>query len=167
MATCVYLRLPPPPADGDGDRQVVVGLGNAGHCPPLVVSLDGGVRLLEGAACPPLGAVPGLRYTQQEHDVDPGATVVLYTDGLVERKGEPLEEGLDRLEAAAAEAARGGPVGPDELCDLLLTRMLDGAPEDDDVALLAVRIGGAVVAGPPAGRAPEARAGSGQVPRGT
>lgn len=90
-----------------------------------------------------------------------------HTDGFVERKGEHLDEGLERLEAAAAEAARGGPLGPDELCDLLLARMLDGAPADDDVALLAVRIGGAVVASAPAGRAPEARAGSGPVPRGT
>ena len=158
MATCVYLRLPPPPADGegDGDRRVVVGLGNAGHCPPVVVGPGGGVRLLEGAACPPLGAVPGLRYTQQEHYVAPGSTVVLYTDGLVERKGEPLDEGLERLEAAAAEAAQGGPVGPGALCDLLLTRMLDGAPADD-VALLAVAIGADAACGPPAAAGPGAQ----------
>jgi serine phosphatase RsbU (regulator of sigma subunit) len=162
MATCVYLRLGPPRAgDDEATDTIVVELANAGHCPPLVVAPDGQVRLLEGAASPPLGAVPGLRYSQHDHLLARGSTVVLYTDGLIERRGEPLDIGLDRLEAAAADAVRSGQATPDALCDQLLARMLDG-PADDDVALLAVTVGvDAASSRPGAGRPLEAPGQSG------
>jgi serine phosphatase RsbU (regulator of sigma subunit) len=61
---------------------------------------------------------------------------VLYTDGLVERRGSTLDAGMARLVAAVHDVA-GLPL--DEVCDGLLARMLDGRPEDD-VALVAVRV---------------------------
>jgi anti-sigma regulatory factor (Ser/Thr protein kinase) len=67
--------------------------------------------------------------------MDPGGTVVLYTDGLVERPGEHIDNGLGRL----AEAVRQAPVDPDGLCDHVLRKLVpeDGTP--DDVALLTLR----------------------------
>ncbi len=65
----------------------------------------------------------------------PGTTVVLYTDGLVERRGESLDDGLARLREAAEEYAG---LGPNQLSDALRSRM---APDPhDDVAMLTVRV---------------------------
>jgi serine phosphatase RsbU (regulator of sigma subunit) len=66
----------------------------------------------------------------------PGATVLLYTDGLVERRDSDVDEGVARLRRHLAELA-GLPL--DRLCDELLSRMVDGTPEDD-VALVAVTV---------------------------
>jgi len=68
--------------------------------------------------------------------LDSGTTVLLYTDGLIERRSGDLDEGMARLrEAAAALAGR----SLDELCDELLDRLVQGRPEDD-VALVAIRL---------------------------
>ncbi len=64
------------------------------------------------------------------------AVIVLYTDGLIERRGQDLDAGTARLQATLADLA-GREL--DELCDELLARMLPDAPEDD-VALVAVRL---------------------------
>ncbi|WP_447646920.1 SpoIIE family protein phosphatase [Nocardioides zeae] len=64
-----------------------------------------------------------------------GSTLLLYTDGLVERRGELLDEGIERLRAAVA--AQPG-LGPDALCDHVLAAL--GPFEDDDVAVLALRL---------------------------
>jgi anti-sigma regulatory factor (Ser/Thr protein kinase) len=61
-----------------------------------------------------------------------GSTLVLYTDGLVERRGENIEDGLERLRLAAAA----GPSDPDALCDHLLEQLLGDEAARDDVALL-------------------------------
>ena len=67
-----------------------------------------------------------------------GGVVLLYTDGLVERRGQSLDQGLRRLRDTLVEVAEQG-VSPDRLCELVLRRMLPERP-DDDVALVAVRI---------------------------
>jgi serine phosphatase RsbU (regulator of sigma subunit) len=69
--------------------------------------------------------------------VAPGATVLLYSDGLIERRGHTLDDGFDRLRHHLGELA-GKP--PEALSDELLDRMLDGTPEDD-VALVTVSLG--------------------------
>ncbi|MGY1844297.1 SpoIIE family protein phosphatase [Modestobacter sp. SYSU DS0875] len=109
---------------------------NAGHLPPVLVRADGTTQLLERPRNLLLGVDPGTPRTDHAVDLRPGDTVVLYTDGLVERRDATLDDGLDRLLTAATELA-GTPV--EELCDALLARM---APDfADDVALLALRIG--------------------------
>jgi serine phosphatase RsbU (regulator of sigma subunit) len=109
---------------------------NAGHPPPMLLRPDGTVEPLTAARPSPL---LGLRQPVSRFDteavLEPGSTVLFYTDGLVERRDSDLETGMRRLAAAVAELA-GLPV--DGLLDGLLDR-LTGRGTEDDVALLAVR----------------------------
>ncbi|MGI5479186.1 SpoIIE family protein phosphatase [Streptomyces lavendofoliae] len=107
----------------------------AGHPPPLLVRGDGSTEYLEAALAPPLGPVPFTRYPQEELTVPAGSTLVFYTDGLIERRGEGLDVGLDRLARTAA-----GTAGLDArgTCDLLLHQQPD-SDLPDDRALLIVR----------------------------
>jgi serine phosphatase RsbU (regulator of sigma subunit) len=112
---------------------------NAGHPGPVLVPHRGPVRLLG----PPtsdllLGIDPATPRRQEEVTPGPGDTLVLYTDGLVERRDQSLDAGTELLRAALAEL-RDLPLG--ELCDALLARLLPARPEDD-VAVLAVRLTG-------------------------
>jgi serine phosphatase RsbU (regulator of sigma subunit) len=109
---------------------------NAGHPPPVLVGADGRARLLARPRNLLLGVDPDADRTEDTVPLRPGDTVVLYTDGLVERRDGTLDEGLDRLVTAATELS-GSPV--DTLCDDLLTRMAPDAA--DDVALLVLRAG--------------------------
>ena len=105
----------------------------AGHPPPLLVGPDGSTEFLEDGRSPLLCALPpGLAGPRAEGSarLRPGARLLLYSDGLVERRRESLDVGLDRL-AAHAAAAGDGPGWSDEL----VARMLTGAG-GDDVALL-------------------------------
>jgi serine phosphatase RsbU (regulator of sigma subunit)/PAS domain-containing protein len=110
---------------------------NAGHPPPLVLHPDGTHALL-GAAKGDLllGVDPATTRSERVVLLDEGSTVLLYTDGLVERPDSDLDAGLDRLTSAATELAD---ASLDELCDGLLTRLVDGRPTDD-VALVAIRL---------------------------
>jgi serine phosphatase RsbU (regulator of sigma subunit)/anti-sigma regulatory factor (Ser/Thr protein kinase) len=127
MATLVYLALDP-----SSGRGRFVG---AGHPPPLVRAPDGSTAYLEAEAQLPLGAVRRAVYVEHPVQLDPGAMVVLYTDGLVERRDASLDEGLARLAEAVADA----PAEPDGCCDFVLQRMLGGDRAGDDVALLALQ----------------------------
>ena len=109
---------------------------NAGHPPPIIVSPDGSARLLEGERSPPLAVVHAPAYPEHTAQMEPGSTLILYTDGLVERPQEILDEGLDRLLAAAEEEEVGD---VDALCDRLLQAGPGAHPARcDDVTLLAV-----------------------------
>ncbi len=111
----------------------------AGHLPPLLVGPPS-ARLVEAAADPPLGAMPaGRRRTATRVDIPAGATIVFYTDGLVERRDEPLDVGIERLRAVAAAHAE-APVN--RLADLLLEECAETSSRDD-VALVALRPVGA------------------------
>ncbi|WP_337062647.1 PP2C family protein-serine/threonine phosphatase, partial [Kineococcus sp. G2] len=110
---------------------------SAGHLPPVLLAPDGTVSAL--AAHPPqllLGVDPGTRRSDAAIAVDRGSTLLLYTDGLVERRGDSLEDGLARLQDAVAQLAH---LGLEDLCDEVLTRLVP-AGHDDDVALVAVRL---------------------------
>ncbi|MGE0026384.1 MAG: SpoIIE family protein phosphatase [Thermoleophilia bacterium] len=106
----------------------------AGHPHPVVVDGDGGVLILRGGRGPALG-VTDRGYAEAETDLAPGASLLLFTDGLVERRSEPLEVGLERLGAAAA-AERAEPAGV--VADRVVGQ-LAGAVSSDDVALLIAR----------------------------
>ncbi len=135
-ATAVVVRLEQ--TDDEAARGVTrVRWSNAGHPPPMVVSPDSTVLPLTGLR-PEL--LLGVDDTAQRRDLevtlDRDATLVLYTDGLVERRDQHLDDGLDRL-ARALEELSGRDL--DALCDELLARMLPGG-SDDDVVVVAVRL---------------------------
>jgi serine phosphatase RsbU (regulator of sigma subunit) len=110
---------------------------NAGHPPPFTIGVDGSVLMLAPVRADLLlGVDPEVERTESVVTLDRGATVLLYTDGLVERRDADLDAGLVLLHDTLAEFAdRPLP----ELCDLLVERLVDGRP-DDDVALVAVRL---------------------------
>ena len=105
---------------------------NAGHPPPLALSADGVPRFLDGARSVPLGVLPFPGYHEETVTLEQGGALVLYTDGLVERRTEHLDLGLDRLAIAAAD----GPLEAEALCDRLLRAALPTGATNDDVALL-------------------------------
>ncbi len=105
---------------------------NAGHPPPLALAADGTSRFLEGARSVPLGVLAFPGYETEETIVAPGGAVVLYTDGLIERRGEHLDTGMALLAGAAAE----GPLEAGALCDRLLDAAVPTGATSDDVALL-------------------------------
>jgi serine phosphatase RsbU (regulator of sigma subunit)/PAS domain-containing protein len=110
---------------------------NAGHLPPLVLHADGTVlELAPRRAEMMLGIDPSTTRTESVTVLERDATVLLYTDGLVERRDDDLDVGLDRLKQALTELAH---LPLQELCDQLLERLVHGRP-DDDVALVAVRL---------------------------
>jgi serine phosphatase RsbU (regulator of sigma subunit)/anti-sigma regulatory factor (Ser/Thr protein kinase) len=126
MTTCVYVAI--------DTENGTLRFSNAGHPPPLVLRPDGSAAYLEGARAMPLGVTAEPEYEESGVALEPGSTVLLYTDGLVERRGESIDTGLERLRAAVAEF----PQEPEALCDRLLERLVE-ADLADDVALLAVR----------------------------
>jgi sigma-B regulation protein RsbU (phosphoserine phosphatase) len=117
------------------DEPLVMRWSNAGHPPPLLVCANGTTRLLERDPEPLLGVVPAVPRHDHEVSLTTGDTVVLFTDGLVERRGQTIDDGLRRVRETAS-AARGRPL--EELCDALLMPFPDRG--DDDVAVLAVRV---------------------------
>jgi anti-sigma regulatory factor (Ser/Thr protein kinase) len=126
MATVCYLLL---------DRETgEVTYASAGHPPPLMLGPDG-PRFLEGGRSVPVGAAESAVFREAKAIVPPGGALLLYTDGLVERRDIPLEDRLGQL--AAAARATGGEL--DGLCDQVLAGVLGPRQPVDDVALLAVR----------------------------
>jgi serine phosphatase RsbU (regulator of sigma subunit)/anti-sigma regulatory factor (Ser/Thr protein kinase) len=107
---------------------------NAGHPSPLILSPDGVATLLEGGRSVPLGVLPFPGYTVATTTLEPGGALVLYTDGLIERRGEHLDEGMELLLRAAAH----GPLDPEALCDRLLAAAAPTGATSDDIALLAL-----------------------------
>ncbi|MGV9644234.1 SpoIIE family protein phosphatase [Streptomyces sp. NPDC004822] len=130
MATMIFARIE---ALDDGTWQLT--WTNAGHPPLLLVGRDGVGRFLEGGHGVALGTGLRARRPDAQAVLEPGSTLVLYTDGLVEEHGQILDVGLDRLRRhAAAYVHRPLTV----LADQVLRRVRP-ADNDDDVALLALR----------------------------
>ncbi len=113
-----------------------VTVARAGHPPPALRATDGRVTLLETDGTLPLGIDERPSAAEASYPMGPGETLLLFTDGLVERRGESITVGIDRLRDALASA----PEDVEALCDHVLreTRAQDG--NTDDVALLAVRL---------------------------
>jgi len=126
MATALYVIL-------DRDTGQIV-FSSAGH-PPALVSIPGQARFLEGGRSVPLGTAEVSSYHDATAGIDPGSTLLLYTDGLVERRDTSLDDRLTQLRSVASIA--GGELG--DVCDQILGGMLGGMSAPDDVALLAVR----------------------------
>jgi len=106
---------------------------SAGHPPALVIEPDGSTRFLEGGRSVPLGLPFDLPRPQAQERLGPGSILVVYTDGLIERREEPLDRGLERL-AEMASRVRAGSLT--EISDGLLEIVADD--RHDDVALLTI-----------------------------
>jgi serine phosphatase RsbU (regulator of sigma subunit) len=134
LATAFLARVDEPTTEGP-DRWHTLRWSNAGHPPPLLITPDGAGELLERPADLLLGAVRAAPRRQHAVPLRPGDTVVLYTDGLIERRDATLDDGFGRL-VTVAPALASRPV--DELCDEILTRLHPDLT--DDIALLAFRV---------------------------
>jgi anti-sigma regulatory factor (Ser/Thr protein kinase) len=126
-ATLVYIVL-----DAHGGYLTVA---SAGHPPPLVGPPTGDPWFIELPPSVPLGAARHVHYDEVELDLEPGAGLLLYTDGLVERPGESLDAGLGRL----ADTVRHGPDDLEHMGDALVGALLPEGAGSDDAALLLAR----------------------------
>jgi serine phosphatase RsbU (regulator of sigma subunit) len=134
LATAVLARVERCPFDGDSRGKLLLRWSNAGHPAPLLIESDGTVTLLERSPNRLLGVGPESLRVEHAWPLPPDSTLLLYTDGLMERRGASLDDGTAWLREEVA-ALHHLPL--EELCD----RLLGVLPEalDDDVALLAVR----------------------------
>jgi GAF domain-containing protein/anti-sigma regulatory factor (Ser/Thr protein kinase) len=126
MTTLAYLVLDP----ATESLQIV----NAGHPPPLIAEPGAEPRFLEAPPGVALGATSMATYTAGTLPLPTGSMVLLYTDGLVERRGEPIDAGLARLQALVT-----GADDVDDLCTSIVAALVPAGPSDD-VAVIAVRI---------------------------
>ncbi|WNM33629.1 SpoIIE family protein phosphatase [Streptomyces sp. Li-HN-5-11] len=111
---------------------------SAGHPPPVLLHEDGTYNLLDQATDPPLGARPKHHPRSQANlPYTPGDTLVLYTDGLIERRGEDIDAGLQRLTHALARFARHS---PERVADALLAHLGVSSGARDDIALIVLRL---------------------------
>lgn len=129
VTTLVYFVLDPVTGQLD--------LSNAGHLPPLLVG-NAGPSLLETDPDTPLG-IGSLR-SHHKFFLQPGNTVALYSDGLVENRKRSVDTGLAELVRVASEAPPEIVGDPQHMLEYLVKRMLEGYEQDDDVTLLAVRL---------------------------
>ena len=126
-ATLLYLVLDP-----HGGTLVA---SSAGHPPPLIAHEEGDPEFMELAGSAPLGATRHASYEEYDQPLEPGCALVLYTDGLVERPGESLDAGLERMRELVSAADE----NLERLGDTLVHELLPGGPAEDDAALLLAR----------------------------
>ncbi|GGJ22090.1 GAF domain-containing SpoIIE family protein phosphatase [Streptomyces brasiliensis] len=124
-ATCLIVRVDP--ARGQ------LTLSSAGHLPPVLISREGETRVVPVPVGPPLGTGFG-GYESTTHTIDRDETLVLFTDGLVEHRGEDIDASLERL--ATLGFATAAPV--DDILETILNRF-DARHAEDDVAVVAAR----------------------------
>jgi serine/threonine-protein kinase RsbW len=128
MATLVYAELDP--------EEGRLAYACAGHPPPLLIPEEGEPRLLWDGRSTPLGSSFATTREQAVERVEPGDTIVLYSDGLVERRTDGISAGLESL----LEVGRsGGDVDPAALVERILDTVLEDGEQDDDACILAVR----------------------------
>ncbi|MER6692069.1 ATP-binding SpoIIE family protein phosphatase [Streptomyces minutiscleroticus] len=136
MATCLYAVYDPV------SHRITIA--NAGHPPPVLLHLGGRAEVLRVPPGAPIG-VGGVDFEAVELDAPAGATLLLYTDGLVESRLRDVWTGIEQLrERLSATAQLTGPDHPpplEALCDEVLD-MLGPGDRDDDIALLAARFDG-------------------------
>lgn len=135
MATLVFANLDPV------SRSLIYA--SAGHPPPLVVAPDGAATFLWDGRARPIGASKPSARVDGRATLAEGSTLVLYTDGLVERRGESLDVGLERLREVAEGVAQRTAEG---VRDGLISALLPSGEKADDVAVVVLRLEGLVTA---------------------
>jgi serine phosphatase RsbU (regulator of sigma subunit) len=108
-------------------------LATAGHLPPVLCSVDGQAEFVPMEISPPVGTSVGRHRRSTTIPIDVGATVAFYTDGLIERRGESIDRGLERL-AAAMTTGR-----PDAVAAGLMRALVGKSVPTDDIALVVLR----------------------------
>jgi PAS domain-containing protein len=131
LATVVVGRI-----EGHGGPHPRLVLANAGHPGPLLLGADGTVADLAGGPADPLLGMGAPVRHDEVAELPAGSTLVLYTDGLVERRDRPIEDGRRLL---ADVLARNADADVEDLCDAVVAAMVEGNAEDD-VALIALRL---------------------------
>jgi serine phosphatase RsbU (regulator of sigma subunit) len=112
----------------------------AGHPPPVLVAANGGARLLWDGRRPPLGTLPsGDPAVEGCTTLAPKDQLLLYTDGLVERRGESLDDGFARLVEQLGDT---GAAAPQETVDRLVEALAETGQHPDDVCVLSVAVDG-------------------------
>ena len=127
MATCIVVAI--------DTATMRASWASAGHPPPLITSPQAPPRLLAGAPGPPLGVIAEAKYPEHQVLLEDGDSMLLYSDGLVERRGFPIDVGLARLSSIDVPDA-----GPDETCGYVLSTMLEHGANRDDVTCLFLRV---------------------------
>lgn len=125
MTTVLYMVVEP------GADQLR--LSSAGHLLPLLAPADGSTFTVDAPVDPPLGALPSVQRRSTLVAIPEGAVLCLFTDGLVERRREPLDVSLERLRSAVTVSA------PHNICEDVFYTMLGNAEPTDDIAVLAMR----------------------------
>lgn len=127
MATCCYVEL--------GLQDGIAAVALAGHPPPLIVNEDGDAAFMNVIADPPLGAEAEHAYEQTSLFLTQGQSIMLYTDGLVESRTMPLDDGMDRLQRACSKEAG---IDAEALADAVIDSIAMNEVEDD-IALLVLQ----------------------------
>ena len=125
MATCAVAVVSPP------YDHVSVAL--AGHPPILFASPGRPATFIDAVAGPPLGVRTDLPWPVTTIPLDPGDVLFFYTDGLIERRDESLDEGLERLKLVVTAAP------PEVVCQQVMAALIGSREPQDDVAILALR----------------------------
>ncbi|MFE4548805.1 SpoIIE family protein phosphatase [Streptomyces sp. NPDC056785] len=132
FASCCYIRLDPVTGEARAAR--------AGHPQPLLRHPDGRAEVLDLPGGVVLGVDPGARYPVTDLRLEPGAVLALYTDGLVEKPGTDIDDGIERVRAKLSGAgtphARPGASSLSRAADLLTEEARQAAERPDDIALL-------------------------------
>jgi serine phosphatase RsbU (regulator of sigma subunit)/anti-sigma regulatory factor (Ser/Thr protein kinase) len=127
MATVIYATL--------NLNTWEVRIARAGHPYPLLIGADGAGEFLTDAGGPPIGTLGGHVYDEQVLTLSPGETLLLYTDGLIERRGGQLSDG----ERALSDMAADSPDDPELKCQAIISELTKDAVIADDIAILAVQ----------------------------
>ena len=133
LVTVIYGVMDPP--GPDGSRRFTYA--NAGHLAPLLRDPDGNVHTLSGGESVVIGAPIDVEHAQVEQMLPAGATLVMFTDGLVEVPGRPLDDTIQELADVVASTGADEPL--DQVCDRILATTHERALRDD-IALLTIRV---------------------------
>ncbi len=128
MATLAYVELDPTTGR--------IRYASAGHPPPIIAGAEGSARFLWDGRSAPLGSSIGRARSEAEDELRIDETLVLYTDGLVERRGHGIDRMLDRL---CDVVERSADIPPARLVDAVLDGLLSDGSQEDDVCVLALR----------------------------
>jgi phosphoserine phosphatase RsbU/P len=127
MATVLYAILDP-----DAGEMIV---SCAGHLPPVIAAPGQPATAAHVDADPPIGVADGIERSETVLDLPPGALACFYTDGLVERRDQPIDDGIARLCAAIDT----GGAQPERACVSVMRALIGAGETSDDVALLVVQ----------------------------